>query len=79
MSKTYSRYVNKLRARSAGYTLRGESMIDDQIEDGDLVLIQPRLSIDDGALVIALINGEQATMKRLYREPHHLRLQPAHA
>ena len=38
-----------------------------------------RASADDGEIVVALIDGEAATLKRLYREAHHLRLQPANA
>ena len=59
--------------------VRGDSMIDDGIEDGDLILIAPQASAPDGAIVVALIDGEAATLKRLYREAHHLRLQPANA
>ncbi len=59
--------------------VRGDSVIGDGIEDGDLILIAPQASARDGAIVVALIDGEAATLKRLYREAHHLRLQPAHA
>ncbi len=57
--------------------VRGDSMTDDGIEDGDLILIAPQASARDGEIVVALIDGEAATLKRLYREAHHLRLQPA--
>jgi len=59
--------------------VRGDSMTEDQIEDGDLILIAPQASAANGEIVVALIDGEQATLKRFYREPHHIRLQPAHA
>lgn len=67
--------------RSARFALRvrGDSMIGDGIEDGDLILIAPQASAGDGASVVALIDGEAATLKRLYRENYHLRLQPANA
>jgi repressor LexA len=57
--------------------VRGDSMTGDGIEDGDLILIAPQASARDGKIVVALIDGEAATLKRLYREAHHLRLQPA--
>jgi repressor LexA len=57
--------------------VRGDSMIGDGIEDGDLILIAPQASARDGEIVVALIDGEAATLKRLFREAHHLRLQPA--
>ncbi|MEA3638562.1 MAG: LexA family transcriptional regulator [Lamprobacter sp.] len=68
-------------ARLAQFALRvrGDSMTEDQIEDGDLILIQPKVFADNGAIVIALIEGERATVKRFYRDAHHIRLQPANA
>ncbi len=71
-----------LPRRGANYALkvRGESMIDEQIRDGDLVVINGRESADDGEMVIALVNGSEATVKRFYREPGGwIRLQPANA
>ena len=65
------------------YALRvkGTSMIDDHIEDGDVVVIKPQDSADNGETVVALItNGVfpegEATLKRLYREGDRVRLQP---
>lgn len=66
--------------RGASYVLRvrGESMIDEHIEDGDYVVVHGRNSADDGEMVIALINGTSATVKRFFREPGGwIRLQPA--
>jgi repressor LexA len=58
--------------------VRGDSMTEDQIEDGDLILIAPRARAANGEIVVALIDGEDATVKRLYRERDGLiRLQPA--
>lgn len=59
--------------------VRGDSMTEDQIEDGDLILIKPQASVANGEVVVALIDGEAATLKRCFREAHHIRLQPAHA
>lgn len=62
------------------YALRvtGDSMIDDGVHDGDLVLVESRHDARDGEMVVAVLEGEQATLKRLYREPDGWRLQPAH-
>jgi len=66
-------------ARRAAFALRvqGDSMRDEQIEDGDLVLIAQRTTADDGETVVALIDDDLATLKRLYRTSEGLRLQPA--
>lgn len=60
-------------------TVVGDSMIDDQIRDGDIVIFEQRSQARDGELVIALIDGQEATLKRIYREPGRVRLQPANA
>ena len=63
----------------ANYALqvRGESMIDDGILDGDYVIMEPRQEAHNGEMVVALINNQEATLKRFYRENGHVRLQPA--
>jgi len=63
-----------------GYYLlrvKGESMIGDQIADGDLVLVEPRTSADDGDTVVAILPEGGATLKRIYREKDRFRLQPS--
>ena len=64
---------------SNSYVLRvqGDSMIDEQIRDGDYVVVERRAVADDGETVVALIEGSEATLKRLYRESSMVRLQPA--
>jgi repressor LexA len=53
-------------------------MIDEQIRDGDFVIVNERRSVDNGEMVIALLNGSGATLKRFYRERDgRIRLQPA--
>jgi len=60
--------------------VRGNSMIDDQIADGDLVVVNERHTADNGEMVIAMLNGTAATVKRFYRERDgRVRLQPANA
>lgn len=60
-----------------GYLLkvRGDSMKNVGILDGDVVVVEPQDMADDGEIVVALI-GEEATVKRFFREADHVRLQP---
>lgn len=55
--------------------VKGDSMIDAHICDGDLALILPQPSAENGEIVVALTDGE-ATLKRFFRESDHIRLQP---
>ena len=55
--------------------VRGESMKNAGIIEGDLVVVRPQESADDGDIVVALV-GEEATVKRYFRERDHVRLQP---
>jgi repressor LexA len=57
--------------------VRGDSMIDEQIRDGDFVLVEDRKTAENGEMVIALIGGSDATLKKFYRESGRVRLQPA--
>lgn len=58
--------------------VRGDSMIDDQIRNGDYVVVDGRQTAENGETVIALVNGESATVKRFFREGNgRIRLQPA--
>ncbi len=60
--------------------VRGKSMIDALIDDGDVVLMQPVRNVSDGDMVAVWLRREQeTTLKRLYREPGRIRLQPANA
>lgn len=55
--------------------VKGDSMIEAHILDGDLALIRPQSDAANGEIVVAVIDGE-ATLKRFYRESGHIRLQP---
>lgn len=69
-----------LPSRGPNYALRvrGDSMVDEHITDGDYVVVHGRQSADNGEMVIALVNGSEATVKKFYREPGGwVRLQPA--
>jgi repressor LexA len=58
--------------------VEGSSMIDEQIRDGDYIVVSARDTADDGQMVVALVGGESATVKKLFREPGgRIRLQPA--
>ena len=58
--------------------VRGNSMIDEQIRDGDFVIVNEKQTADNGEMVIALIDGTSATVKKFYRERDgRIRLQPA--
>jgi repressor LexA len=55
--------------------VQGDSMVDAAILDGDLILVRPQRSAENGEIVVAMLDGE-ATVKRFYREPGRVRLQP---
>jgi repressor LexA len=58
--------------------VRGNSMIEEQIRDGDFVVVNDRQRADNGEMVIALLSGNAATLKKMYRERDgRIRLQPA--
>ncbi len=59
--------------------VRGDSMKDDGILDGDFVVIEPCTNPKNGDIVVALIDKDNVTLKRFYREKDHIRLQPANA
>jgi repressor LexA len=60
--------------------VRGDSMIDEQIRDGDYIVVSAQPTAEDGEMVVALVGGESATVKKLYRESgNRIRLQPANA
>lgn len=57
--------------------VKGQSMIEDHIQDGDYVIVEQRDTAVNGETVVALVENECATLKRFYREADHIRLQPA--
>ncbi|TVP76266.1 MAG: transcriptional repressor LexA [Gemmatimonadales bacterium] len=69
-----------LRRRGENYVLRvvGNSMIEEQIRDGDYIIVNSRPVAEEGEMVVALVDDESATVKKFYREPgDRVRLQPA--
>ena len=69
-----------VRRQRENYVLRveGNSMIEEQIRDGDYIVVQAQPTAEDGEMVVALVGGDSATVKKLYREAgNRIRLQPA--
>lgn len=69
----------KSAARPGAFALRvrGDSMIDDHIMDGDLVIVKPQAVVSNGEIAVALLEDNTATLKRVYKERNRIRLQPA--
>jgi len=65
------------RTKTFVLEVRGDSMIDEQIRNGDFVIVEERVKAENGEMVIALIDGEEATLKKFYKEGDKIRLQPA--
>ncbi|MEO8511563.1 MAG: transcriptional repressor LexA [Chloroflexota bacterium] len=70
-----------MQAPDDSYVLRvrGKSMIDALIDDGDYVVVQPQATAHDGDIVVALLEDNGVTLKRFYREANRIRLQPANS
>lgn len=68
-----------IRQQGNHYALKvkGDSMIDEGIYDGDVVIIREQKTADNGETVVAIINKNEATLKKIYRENNRIRLQPA--
>jgi len=67
--------------KGQGYVLQvsGDSMIEDQVRDGDFIVVENRREAANGEMVVALLGGQDVTLKRFYREKGRVRLQPANA
>ena len=59
--------------------VRGDSMIEDHIAEGDYVVVHRQPTCRDGDIVVAQVDGDEATLKRFYREKNRIRLQPANS
>ena len=69
--------ANMVRKNTYALKVQGHSMIDDNIQDGDIIIVEKRETAENGQSVVALINHEQVTLKKFYIEPDGIRLQPA--
>lgn len=67
------------RKNSYVLQVKGESMVDDGIMDGDYVVVTEKEVPSNGEVVVALVNNEEATLKRYYKEGSRIRLQPANS
>ncbi len=79
LEKTIAVSKNEIIPEANHYALRvkGDSMVEDGIFDGDIVIIRKQEIADDGQMVVAIIDDNQATLKRIYREKDKFKLQPA--
>ncbi len=70
---------SKLPASGDIYALKvvGNSMIDENINDGDVILVKHQNTAENGQKVVALLDNQEATLKKFYKERGHIRLQPA--
>jgi repressor LexA len=59
--------------------VKGQSMIEDHIDDGDYVVVEETQNVNNGDIVIALLDNGLATLKRYYKEVTRVRLEPANA
>ena len=65
------------RGRMFALRVRGDSMIEENIQDNDIIIVSSQETAENGQLVVALIDGNYATVKKFYREPDFIRLEPA--
>jgi repressor LexA len=65
------------RGRTFALRVRGDSMIEENIEDGDILIVASQKTAENGQVVVALIDGNYATVKKFYREPEFIRLEAA--
>ena len=69
--------ANMVRKNTYALRVQGHSMIDDNIQDGDIIVVEKQTNAENGQSVVALINNEQVTLKKFYIEADGIRLQPA--
>ena len=69
--------ASMVRKNTYALRVRGHSMIDDNIQEGDIIVIEKREYAHNGQTVVAMINGEKVTLKKFYVEADGIRLQPA--
>ena len=65
------------RGRTFALRVRGDSMIEENIQDEDIIIVSSQPTAENGQVVVALIDGNYATVKKFYREPDFIRLEPA--
>lgn len=65
------------RGRMFALRVRGDSMIEENIQDNDIIIVSSQQTAENGQMVVALIDGNYATVKKFYKEPDFIRLEPA--
>ncbi|HKO95811.1 MAG TPA: transcriptional repressor LexA [Pyrinomonadaceae bacterium] len=65
------------RGRMFALRVRGDSMIEENIQDNDIIIVSSQDTAENGQMVVALIDGNYATVKKFYRESDFIRLEPA--
>ena len=65
------------QGRTFALRVRGDSMIEENIQDGDTIIVSAQQTAQNGQVVVALIDGNYATVKKFYREAEFIRLEPA--
>jgi repressor LexA len=65
------------RYRTFALEVKGDSMIEENIRPGDVIVVEERQTAENGQTVVALINESDVTLKKFYLEPDHIRLEPA--
>lgn len=65
------------RGRLYALRVRGDSMIEENIQDDDIIIVSSQQTAENGQVVVALIDGNYATVKKFYREADFIRLEPA--
>ena len=60
-----------------GLRVVGDSMVDENINNGDIVIVKSQTTADNGEKVVALVNNSEVTLKTIYKEKNQIRLQPA--
>jgi repressor LexA len=65
------------RGRMFALRVRGDSMIEENIQDNDIIIVSSQQTAENGQVVVALIDGNYATVKKFYREAEFIRLEPA--
>ena len=78
---TFAVSSNLIPAHKKSYVLqvKGESMIEDGILDGDFVVVEETKEVRNGDIVVAMINNGVVTLKRFFKEPDRVRLEPANS
>jgi len=71
--------ANMVRKETFALKVKGHSMVDESIHDGDIVIIERRSSAENGESVVVRINNEEVTMKKIFIGEDGVRLQPANA